>query len=69
MSQVQRLIEHLSLGNRIHRISSYNVLGIIELSARVIDAEKKGCVIDREWRTVTNRYGEKVRIKDYWMEV
>ena len=69
MSQTQRLIDHLEKGNKINRISSYNVLGIFELSARVIDAEKVGCVISRKWKKVTNRFGEKVRVKDYWMEV
>lgn len=69
MSQVERLIEHLSQGNKINRIASYNALGIFELSARIIDAEKMGCVIEREWRVITNRFGEKVRVKDYWMEV
>jgi hypothetical protein len=69
MSQVQRLIEHMEQGNKINRISSYNKLGIFELSARIIDAVKLGCVIDREWKSVTNRFGEQVRVKDYWMEV
>lgn len=69
MSQVQRLIDHMTEGHVINRITSYNVLGIFELSARVIDAEKLGCVISRKWRTVSNRFGEKVRVKDYWMEV
>lgn len=40
MSQKQRLLYWFQEGNTIDRMSSYNRLGIIELSARVVDLEK-----------------------------
>ena len=69
MSQSSRLLEYLKSGNTITRLESFNLLGIVELSARLIDLEHQGHEIKRETITVTNRFGEDVRVKKYWMEL
>lgn len=64
-SQRQRLLSYLQSGNRITRLDAFNQLGIVELSARVIDLQKYGYEIQKEWITVTNRFKEKVRVVRY----
>ena len=68
MGQSQRLEAHLKSGKTITRMTALQELGIFELSARVVELEAKGCVIDRKPLTVVNRFGENVRVKLYWME-
>lgn len=69
MGQKDRLLEHFTQGNRITRAESYTELGIIELSARVIDLEKAGYEVCRKRIKVTNRFGEQISVAQYWMEV
>lgn len=67
-SQEQRLLNHLQAGNAITRLDALTDLGIFELSARVIGLESKGYVIPRERVKVTNRFGESICVKKYWMD-
>ena len=67
-TQQDRLLGYLSSGLKIDRLTSFNLLGIIELSARVIDLENRGCIIDRKRKTVTNRFDENISVMEYWME-
>jgi len=69
MSQASRLKEHFDAGKSITRLSALTDLGIFELSARVIDLENIGMTIDRKRITVTNRWGEKVSVTEYWRVV
>ena len=69
MSQLQRLESHFLSGKTITRWTAVEELGICELSSRVGELEKKGCVIPRKPVGVINRWGEKVRVMLYWMEV
>lgn len=66
-TQAERLLEYLQAGNSITRLDAFNALGIVELSARVIDLEHKGHKINRERITVQNRFGEDVRVTKYSM--
>lgn len=64
-TQVKRLRKHFESGFSITRLGAFNELGIVELSARIIDLEKIGYKISRTRILVTNRYGEKVRVMKY----
>lgn len=67
-SQEQRLLEHLKAGNTITRLEALVHLSIFELSARIIGLEEKGYVIPRKSIRVENRYGETIRVKEYWLD-
>jgi len=67
-TQAQRLLDHLEQGRTLTRLQSFNQLGIVELSARVIDLENLGHTIARERVKVTNRFGEKVSVMEYRLE-
>lgn len=68
MTQSERLLEHFKAGMSITRLTSYEFLGIFELSARIVGLEKQGHKILRETVEVTNRFKEVVHVKRYWME-
>lgn len=50
------------------RLLALTELGIFELSARIKSLEAAGNVINRKTVTVTNRWGEKTSVKEYWIE-
>lgn len=66
--QAERLLEYFESGRRITRLDAYQILGIFELSARVVELEKKGHVIDKNRITVINRFNEKIRVMEYWIK-
>ncbi len=66
-SQEARLLAHLQTGAHITRLSALTELGIFELSARIKALEAARHVIQRKTVTVVNRWGEKTRVKEYWL--
>ena len=56
-------------GKAISRLEGWDKLGIIELPARVTELKQEGYDIQTTMKTVTNRYGEKVRVAVWHMEV
>ena len=67
-TQAERLLDWLQAGNKVTRLTALVELGIFELSARVIDLEARGYVIDRKRIRVTNRFGEAANVAEYWLE-
>lgn len=67
LSQEMRLLEWLQAGMTITRLLALTELGIFELSARIKKLESTGNTIHRKTVTVTNRFGEKTRVKEYWI--
>ncbi len=67
-TQSQRLFNHLASGGKTHRLHALIELGIFELSARVIELEHQGHTIQRKRIEVENRFGEKIKVAEYWME-
>lgn len=65
MKQRERLLEHLKTGDSIDRLRALNLLGIFELSARIIDLEERGHLISKTRKSVMNRWGEKIRVTEY----
>jgi hypothetical protein len=64
-SQAGRLLAHLESGRSIDRLQSFTVLGIVELSARIVELQAAGYLINKVRKTVGNRFGEKISVTDY----
>lgn len=67
-TQKQRLMEFFKSGKKITSLDALSQLGIYRLSARMSELENVGIPISRERIQITNRYGQEVRIKRYWVE-
>lgn len=67
-TQAGRLLDALLDGMAVTRLSALTELGIFELSARIKDLEAIGHTIQRKTVEVTNRWGEKTRVKQYWID-
>ena len=67
-TQKKRLMEFFKTGQKITSLEALKDLGIYRLSARMSEMENVGIPISRECIQVTNRYGQEVRIKKYWVE-
>lgn len=65
LTQNQRLLDYLDIHGSVTQIEALNKLGIMRLASRVSDLRKKGYQIDGKMDIVTNRYGEKCRVKRY----
>lgn len=66
-NQTNRLLAHLRAGKTITPLESWKVLGIYRLAARIYDLRELGVNIDSELITIRNRYGDRVKVKRYWL--
>ncbi len=67
MTQKQRILEYLQSGNKLTRLNAWDRLGVLECPARISELRQDGHDVRTTMYTVTNRYGEKVRIARWWM--
>jgi hypothetical protein len=67
MSQKKRILSHLNSGKRLTRLSAWHELGVIECPARISELRAEGYTIFSERKTVLNRFGESVRIAEWFM--
>lgn len=67
MTQTERLYDYLITHKSINPLQSWAELGIYRLSARIHDLNKDHR-IEREMVTVTNKYGESIKVAEYWLE-
>lgn len=65
MTQTKRLLRFLKDYGSITAYEAVKELGIMQLSARIIDLEHEGYVFDKKQESAINRYGEKVYFKRY----
>lgn len=65
MSQNKRVLEWLARWRSITQREADNNFGCKRLAARIHDLRGKGHKIEREWVTVTNRWGEECRVARY----
>jgi hypothetical protein len=66
MTQLKRLQTFLNTGQRIHRLTALQDLGIFELSARIGELTKSGYPIDKRRIKVVNRFKEVTNVVEYW---
>jgi len=68
MTQRERIHEWLKSGSTLTALQAGEIMGIERLAARVCELRKTVDVKDR-WLSVTNRYGEECRVKEYYMDL
>lgn len=64
-SQQERLISYLTSGKSINGMTSWDLLGIYRLAARIFELREMGHQIESRMMTGKNRYKETVRWKEY----
>lgn len=67
MNQNKRLLNYLEQGETINPLKAWNELGIYRLASRVCDLRKQGIKVKDRWLDVSNRYGESIRVKQYYL--
>lgn len=69
MSQKTRVLQWLQEGKTLTRLQALTELGVFELSSRIGELQDDGNKIKVDMISVQNRWGEKCRVAQYWMEV
>lgn len=67
-TQCKRLLDYMRGGGKVTSLDALSEFGIARLASRVSDLRKRGYPVMSEWVEVENRFGERVRVKRYWME-
>ena len=67
MSQKKRILQYLKEGKTLNRLNAWDELGCIETPARISELRHEGHIILTNMKTVHNRYGEVVRIAEWFM--
>lgn len=67
ISKTERLLRHYKQGGTITSLEAARLFGITQLAARHCELKKRGH--DIRWKSVMidNEYGEKVKVKSYWL--
>ena len=65
MNQRERVIEYINEFGSITALEAVRDLGILQLSARLCELEKRGYRFDKKQESSLNRYGEKVYYTRY----
>ena len=63
--QKQRIVEYMHQYGGITHLDAQRELGVARLASRVCDLKKSGVVIEDEWVTVKDRFGDDCRVKRY----
>jgi hypothetical protein len=63
----QRVFDYMIDFGSITTLQAIMDLGETRLSARIYELQDKGVSIGSEWEEVKNRYGEKRRVKRYFV--
>ena len=67
--QCTRILLFIQDHGSVNPRQAMNDLGIMRLAARISDMEKAGIHFDRQWVEDFNRFGEKIRYKEYRLAV
>ena len=67
-SQKERILDYLKSGKVLTRLNSWTELGVLEAPARISELRQDGWAIRTDMVTVTNRYGEAVRIAKWSLD-
>lgn len=66
-TQCARVLKYLKENKSITAMEALNELGIFRLASRICDLRQSGVEISDNWKEVENRFGEKCRIKEYFL--
>lgn len=64
-TQKMIILEHLEKHKTITTLESQTKLGILDPQHYIMELRKEGYVISDKWVKTTNRYGRKVKYKEY----
>ncbi len=67
-TQNQRVLEYIRDFGSITQLDALRDLGVMRLASRVSDLRQRGHNIVSKMESVKNRYGEKCKIKRYWLQ-
>ena len=67
MSQKDRVLQYLKQGKVLNRLNAWDELGVIETPARISELRHEGHEIQTNMKPVLNRYGESVRIAEWFI--
>jgi len=67
MNQKTRLLNYLEEGKSVNPLKAWNELGIYRLASRICDLRKEGIKVKDVWLDVSNKYGEFVKVKQYYL--
>lgn len=65
--QATRIIRYMQEYGGITALEASRDLGCLRLGARIFELKEQGYDIRSEFTEVENRYGEKCRVKRYWL--
>lgn len=65
MKQTERIIQYLKEFGSITSFQAYADLGITQLGARIDDLQNEGYKFNKQAKSGTNRYGDKVHYTEY----
>lgn len=66
-TQNQVILAAFKAGKHLTNTSARELCGTERFSARVKDLRDSGYIIGDTWREEINRYGHRVRFKEYWL--
>lgn len=64
-SQCIRVVDYMKTFGSITSAQAFIDLGVMHLPKRISELRQRGVLIDDEFISVTNRYGEPCRVKKY----
>lgn len=67
-TQAQRILDYMQTHGSITQFEAMQDLGVMRLGARIFELKRLGHKINAQMVVVENRYGEKCRVKRYWMK-
>ena len=67
MTQKERVLQYLKKGKVLTRLNAWDELGVIETPARISELRHEGHLILTSMKPVLNRYGETVRIAEWFI--
>lgn len=67
ISQKQRIVNYIREFGSITDLEATRDLGILQFGTRLHELKKEGYEFKTKWESSTNRYGEKVEYKRYYL--
>ena len=64
-NQRQRILDYINEFGSITALEAVRDLGVLQLSARLVELEKDGIVFHKEQESALNRFGERVYYTRY----
>lgn len=64
-NQRQRILDYINEFGSITALEAVRELGVLQLSARLVELEKDGIVFHKEQESALNRFGERVYYTRY----